>query len=108
MKYISKINQKGYGLISTLINLIFGIIISLVALRLVFMIFKANPANNFVAWIYDASQPFVAPFAGIFQDIILLGGRLEMATVVALVVYGLIAGVLSRLFAGQRYHSHPV
>ena len=101
------IDQQGFGVIGTLINLIFGIIVSLVALRFLFTLFGANQLNGFVSWVYTASQPFVAPFSGIFQDLSVFGGRIEMATLVALVVYGLVAGILSRIMAGGRYHSHP-
>lgn len=102
-----KLDQQGFGILATLVNVIFGIILTLITLRLVFLLFNANPGNDFVAWVYNASQPFVAPFAGIFNDLALLSGRLEMATIVALVVYGLLAAVLTRLFAGS-YRSHPV
>lgn len=99
------LNQQGFGLLGTLVNLIFAIIVSLVALRLLFTLFGANQLNGFVAWVYAASQPFVAPFAGIFQDLSIFGGRIEMATLVALLVYGLVAGILSRLL-GAGYRSH--
>lgn len=102
-----KLDQRGFGVLATLINVVFGIILTLIGLRMVFLLFNANPANQFVAWVYEISQPLVAPFAGIFTDISLLNGRLEMATIVALIVYGLLAAILTRLFASS-YRSHPV
>jgi type IV secretory pathway VirB2 component (pilin) len=73
----------------------------------VFMLFGANEMNSFVSWIYSASQPFVAPFNGIFSSTTLFGGRVEMQSVVALVVYTLAASLLNMVFSGRRT-AHPV
>ncbi len=100
------LNQQGFGLISTLISLIFGIITTLLVLRFIFMLFAVNSLNGFVSWVYSASQPFVAPFAGIFQNTTIFSGRIEMKTLIALVVFAVVGSILSRLFAGS-YRPHP-
>jgi hypothetical protein len=62
----------------------------------------ADPSNSFVDWLYRVSYPFVAPFFGIFHtDINLYIGHFEVETLVALVVYGLAAGLIGALF-GRR------
>lgn len=93
-------NQRGGSIIGGLISFIFGIIITLVALRFVFRLFGANASNGIVSWIYDVSEPFVRPFFGIFNaDIDVTTGNFELGTLIALIVYALIAGLLTRLFA---------
>ena len=105
---IKKIDQKGFGLISGIISLFFGIIIAIVAFRFVFRLLGANEANGIVAWIYAASQPLVSPFFGIFnRDINVLTGRFEFETLLALVVYAVIGSLLSNILGGRR-HSHAV
>ena len=96
-------NQKGYGLISGLVSLFFGIILAVVAFRFVFRLLGANPDNAIVSWVYAASQPLVSPFFGIFNlDMNLVTGRFEVATLVALVVYAVIASIITNVLGGSR------
>lgn len=96
-------NQRGYGIISAIFSFIFGAIITLLALRFVFRLFGANAANDLVNWIYQTSEPLVRPFFGIFNtDIDVTTGDFELETLIALLVYGLIAGLVMRLVAGPR------
>lgn len=88
-----------------IINVVFGIILTLLALRFVLRLLGANPANGFASFVYDLSQPLVAPFFGLFRTQAELStARFELATLIAILVYGLVAGILSRLFfsAGRR------
>ena len=99
-------NQKGEGLVSALVSLFFGVILAIVAFRLIFRLLGANPANGLVSWIYSASAPLVSPFFGIFgSDVtVATGGRLEFETLLALIVYGVIAALVTGLFARTWYH----
>ena len=91
----TRLNQQGYGLIAGVVSLVFGIIMAIVAFRFIFRLLGANPANSVVAWIYNASVPLVSPFFGIFNhDINVLTGRFELETLLALVVYGVIASLV--------------
>jgi uncharacterized protein YggT (Ycf19 family) len=99
-------NQLGYGLVSTLISIIFGIIMTTLVLRLVFRLLGANPDASFVNWIYSFTAPLVAPFFGIFNEnaLNLTTGHLEIGTILALLVYGLIGGVLERATSWGGWH----
>jgi hypothetical protein len=94
-------DQRGIaGVIGGLVNLVFGFIMGLLVLRFVLRLFAANPDHPLVAWIYSTSGPLVAPFFGIFNTPTgLTAGRLEFETLIALVVYGLIAAVVSGAFS---------
>lgn len=92
-----------------IISAIFGFIEALLALRFVFRLLGANPDNVFVNWIYDWSTPLAAPFAGIFgQDATVAGPGVvtqsvfDWTALIALVVYGLIGGLILRLLGGRK------
>lgn len=46
--------------------LLFSILEVLIALRIVLLALAANPGNALVAFIYSVTEPFIAPFRGIF------------------------------------------
>lgn len=92
-----------------LVYFIFGILEILLAFRLVLKLLGANPVNNFVSLIYNASQIFIWPFEGIFSRATTEGVEttavFEPATLIAIVAYSLIAlGIakLIRIFSGER------
>ena len=87
----------------------FSIIISIVALRFVFRLLGANGDNGIVSWIYAASHPLVAPFFGIFNhDVNVLTGRFELETLLALVVYGIIATIATGFFGRTYNRPHSI
>ena len=79
------------------IYLIFGIIEALVAIRLVLRALGANPDAGFAQLIYGLTAPLIAPFAGLFGNPQAGGSVLELHSIVALVVYALVAWLLGKL-----------
>ncbi len=84
------------------VSLLFGILAVLIALRIVLLLLVANQTNGLVDFIYNVTEPFVAPFRGIFNfDLVSPGGgsTLDIGALVALVgwalIYMLIMAVLS-------------
>lgn len=74
------------------INFVFGVLEVILLLRFIFRLLAANQASPFVALLYNLSYVFAAPFQGIFTDPHMLNGSvLEVSTLVAMIVYGLIA-----------------
>lgn len=59
--------------------------------------FGANSGADFSRFIYAISTPLVAPFAGLFGNPQSSGGVLELHSIVALIVYALLAWLLTRL-----------
>jgi hypothetical protein len=76
---------------------VFGAIGVLLAIRFVLLLLAANPASSFVRLIYGLSQPFVLPFNGIFGEPTFGGSVMEWASLVAIVVYSLVAYGIARL-----------
>lgn len=78
---------------------IFGIIIALLILRLILLLLAANQGAPFVDFVYNLSAVFAWPFFGIFSYQPSYGqSTLEISTLIAILVYALLAMGLGRLF----------
>lgn len=91
--------------VQSIIMTIVGAIAGILTLRFLLVLFGANPANAFANFIYDLTQPLVAPFQGLFgidTTIEETGSRLEIETLVAIVVYYLIGWLIIRLLDSAR------
>ena len=82
------------------VSLLFGILAVLIGIRILLLLLVANPGNPIVDFVYGTTEPFVAPFRGIFQFNEVRAGdaTLDVAAVVALVgwllIYLLIMAIL--------------
>lgn len=76
---------------------ILSVIEVLLAFRFMLRLLGANPNSGFVAFIYGVSSPFIAPFRGIFRTPSFEGSVLEWATLIAMIVYAVVAYGLVRL-----------
>jgi uncharacterized protein YggT (Ycf19 family) len=82
------------------VSLLFGILAVLIGLRIVLLLLVANSGNAIVDFVYSVTEPFVAPFRGIFQiDQVVAGdAALDVSAVVALIgwllIYLLIMAIL--------------
>lgn len=75
-----------------------GIIIALLALRVIFLLLAANQGSPFVDLVYGLSGIFAAPFFGIFNYTPAYGQSvLEVSSLVAMVIYALIAWGIAKL-----------
>lgn len=82
--------------VQQIIYLVFSIIEALLAIRFILMLLGANPQAGFAALIYGLTAPFLLPFAGLFGQPAAGGSVIETNTIVALVVYPLLAWALAR------------
>lgn len=82
-----------------IIQYIVGVIESLLAIRVVLSLLGANRGNAFAELIYGVTAPLVAPFSGLLGYQFQAGvARLEIETLIAMAVYGLIGWGISKLF----------
>jgi len=81
------VSPSGGELLRRLVVLIFGLIQTVIVLRIVLLLLDAREGNDIVKFILDVSQIFVAPFIGIFNsDALHAGGSvLDIAAIAALV-----------------------
>lgn len=77
-----------------------GFIIALLALRLILLLLAANQDAPFVDFVYALSGVFAAPFYGIFSYQPSYGqSTFEISTVVAIIVYALLAMGIAKLLS---------
>lgn len=79
------------------VYLVLGIIEGLIVIRLVLKLLAANAGAAFTSLIYGITGPLVAPFQGVFPTPQTDGSILEVASLLALIVYALIAWAIVRI-----------
>lgn len=90
--------------VTALIGFLFTVIEGFIGLRIVLKLIDANSQNVFASFVYKLTGLFVAPFAGLIGNPAVGGNVLEVTSLVALIVYGLVASVLIRLVWLLFYH----
>jgi len=80
-----------------LVYWIFGLIEGLILIRFILKALGANPSAGFAQFIYGITAPLVAPFYGLFGNPSAQGSVLELHSIVALIVYGLLAWLIAKL-----------
>jgi hypothetical protein len=82
-----------------------GVLEVLLGLRFLFALLGANPNNGLASFVYNVTHPFVAPFFSLFNyNYVDANGvhRFEIYTLVAMLIYGLIAWGIARLVTIRR------
>jgi len=80
-----------------LIWLLFGILEALIALRIGLMLIGANPNSPIVALIYGFTYLFLFPFEGLIGSPTAGNMVLELSSMFAMLIYGLIAWATERV-----------
>ena len=86
---------------------IFYVIETILALRFVLRLLSANQGAGFTNFVYGVSGFLLAPFRFVFGTPSFGGSALELSTLLAMVVYWLIAWGIVKLVAMNRT-VHPV
>lgn len=101
-----RVTGKGNLKAKKIVYYILGVLEVLFAFRLVFKVLGANPQSPFVSFIYTVSQAFLSPFSGIFRTATTKGieaqSVLEPATIIAMIVYAIIAWGIVKLIEISR------
>ena len=79
-----------------------GVIIALLAVRMLLQLLGANQGNGFVDFVYALSGIFVMPFFGIFGEPTFGQSHFETSTLVAIVVYALLTVGVGKLMTVSR------
>lgn len=83
--------------ITQMIWLLLGLLEALIALRVLFKLIGVNPANTFASFLYGVTNIFVAPFASLTGAPSAGGMVLEISSIIAMIVYLLIAWGVERI-----------
>jgi len=80
-----------------LVYWVFGLIEGLILIRFILKALGANPSAGFAQFIYGITAPLVTPFYGLFGNPSAQGSVLELHSIVALIVYALLAWLIAKL-----------
>ena len=84
-----------------MIYFVLGVVEAFLLIRFFFKLFGANPGSWFVAFIYGGSNILLLPFFGVFRSASPAGPGVtrvfEPSTLVAAIIYALLAWGISRL-----------
>lgn len=79
----------------------------LLGFRFVLKLMGANPEAGFSSFVYALTWPFTAPFLAVFPRTVVQGSIFEWTTLLAMLVYWMIALAIVRLFAMSKTVSTP-
>jgi hypothetical protein len=77
--------------------LVTGLLLGLIALRVLLRVIGANPNNDFAQFVYGLRGLFVGPFADLVANPRSNGMVLEVTSLIAMLVYALIAWALVKV-----------
>ncbi len=83
--------------LAQLVYLVFGLLEVLLLFRLILKLLAANPGAGFTSFVYQISDPFVALFRGVFPTPAASGSVLELFTILAMIVYAVVAWAIVQL-----------
>lgn len=99
---LQKLDERG-GIISGLLSLILGVIVVLIGFRILFDLFNVSQSSGIVSWVYNTSEPLIRPFYGIFDgSASAASGGFNFAALIALIVYGVIGGIITSFLSRSR------
>ncbi len=74
--------------------LVSGVVEGLIGLRVLLKLLGANPANPFAVFVYGITRPLLWPFSTLTAQPKVGGFVFEIGSIIAMLVYGLLAWVL--------------
>lgn len=81
-----------------IVQLITGVIASILAVRFLLALFGANPNNTVVDFVYSVTAPLIAPFSTLFENPeIEQAARFEIETLLAIIAYLLIGALIIKV-----------
>lgn len=86
---------------------ILGLVEALLMFRFVLKLLGANPNAGFSNFIYDVTYIFAAPFLNVFRQTRVEGSILEWTTLLAMLVYYLVALAIVKAFFMSKTVSTP-
>ena len=81
---------------------VLAVLETLLSIRFFLKLFGANPEAGFSSFVYTATEIFVAPFTRVFGNASMDGAVVEWGTLLAMVVYWIIASLVIKFLAGSR------
>lgn len=89
-------NNATAATVTNIVWYLLGVVEVLLALRIVFLLLAAG-LTPFTSFLYNLTSPLVAPFRGMFPTPVVDGAYFDTASIVALIVYAIIAWAITAL-----------
>lgn len=86
---------------------IVGLLEALLVFRFLLKLFGANAGAGFTSFIYGVTQPFAGPFLSVFKITKVSGSVFEWTTILAMIVYWLIAMAIAQALVMGKTISTP-
>ncbi len=86
---------------------LFDLVEIVLGLRFILKLLGANPAAAFTDFIYSFSGIFVAPFRAVFRSPTVAGSVFEWSTLLAMIIYWIVAWGIVRLVTMNKPVSPP-
>lgn len=94
----SRVVTTGENIAARIVSLIGGIVLAILGMRFVLSLLGANRGNVFADFIYSVSNPFVAPFFGLFNYTPQFGVvRFEFETLIAMAFWGFVTWIIIQM-----------
>lgn len=81
------------------VYLIFAVIVGAIVVRVLLKVLGANTGIPFTHFMYNVTDPLLAPFRGILPTVVSGTTVFESSALIAILIYGLIGLALARLIA---------
>lgn len=81
------------------VYLIFAIIVGAIVIRVLLKLLGANTAVAFTHFMYNVTDPLLAPFRGILPTFVSGTTVFEASALIAILIYGLVGIALARLIS---------
>lgn len=82
---------------SQVVYLVLGIVEALLIIRFVLKLLGANPDAAFSSLVYGVTEPLVMLFEGVFPNAAARGSVLDLAALLAMIVYALVAWAIVKI-----------
>lgn len=99
---VKQTQSSGVVIAQRVVWFVIGLVTTVIALRFVFLLLGANRGAGFTEFIYALSDPFVAPFVGIFGRPDFGVSVFEISSILAIVVYLLLGWGIAKLITIAR------
>lgn len=86
---------------------VLSVIEVLLAFRFILKLTGANPEAGFTHFIYSITWPFMAPFLAVFPRTVIQGSIFEWTTLLAMLVYWIVATAIVQLLLMSKTVSTP-
>lgn len=90
-------NRQMVAKVVQLVWLLFGTLEALVTIRIMLKLIAANPNNWFTSFVYQLTDVFLWPFQNIVANPSFQNSVIELTSLIAILVYAMVAWALARL-----------